>query len=198
MKDLFTLSDFIPSAIPCDVPNDFEHLPKANLPPGVKLPKTENDWNIANGYFKLHLHYNSENTDINLTITTFNQTVYNYFHHCFGLVNPIDNDLEMKKYINFSKNKLKKVLKSLKVDKTTSITEIKYVSRLLRSKLRKEEQSDAFNHNDRIKENYWKNCKNSFETNATCLPTFSENDCWKHFMKTCHESKPSQVFNIPS
>ena len=198
MKDLFTLSDFIPSAIPCDVPNDFEHLPKANLPPGVKLPKTENDWNIANGYFKLHLHYNSENTDINLTITTFNQTVYNYFHHCFGPVNPIDNDLEMKKYINFSKNKLKKALKSLKVDKTTSITEIKYVSRLLRCKLRKEEQSDAFNHNDRIKENYWKNCKNSFETNATCLPTFSENDCWKHFMKTCHESKPSQVFNIPS
>ena len=150
----------------------------------MKLPKTENDWNIANDYFKLHLHYNSENTDINLTITTFNQTVYSYFHHCCGPVNSIDNNLEMKKYINFSKNKLKKVLESPKVDKITNITEIKYVSRLLRSKLRKEEQPDAFNHNDRIKENYWKYCKNNFETNATGLPTFSENDCWKHFMKT--------------
>ena len=122
----------------------------------------------------------------------------NYFHNCCGPVNPIDNDLELnKKNRNFSKNKLKKVLKSLKVDKITNITEIKYVSRRLRSKVRKEEQPDAFNHNDRINENYWKYCKNNFETNETVLPTFSENDCWKHFMKTCHESKPSKVFNIP-
>ena len=142
------------------------------LIPRVKLPKTENNWNIANDYFKLHLHHNSEITHINLTIRTFNQTVYNYFHICCGPVIPIDNDLELKKkYINFS-NKLKKVLKSLKVDKITNITEIKYVNRLLRSKLRKQEQPDAFNHNDRIKENYWKYCKNLFETNETVLSTF--------------------------
>ena len=121
--------------------------------------------------------------------------MYNYFHNCCGPVNPIDNDLELKKkYRNSSKNKLKKVLKSLKVDKITNITEIKYVSRRLRSKVTKEEQPDAFNHNDCIKENYWRYCKNNFETNETVLPTFSENDCskaisidcWKYFMKTCH------------
>ena len=67
LKDLFTPSDFIPSVIPYDIPNDFEHLLKVNLSPGVKLPKTENDWNIANDYFKLHLHHNFEITDINLT-----------------------------------------------------------------------------------------------------------------------------------
>ena len=89
----------------------------------------------------------------------------------------------------------KKVLKSLKVDKITNITEIKYVSRLLRSKLRKEEQPDAFNHNDRIKENYWKYCKNNFETNATGLPTFSENDCWKHFMKTWNPNPKSSTYH---
>ena len=55
--------------------------------PGVKLPKTENDWNIANDYLKLHLHHNSEITDINLTIRTFNQKVYNYFHNFCGPVN---------------------------------------------------------------------------------------------------------------
>ena len=89
-----------------------------------------------------------------LRIRSFNQTVFNYFHNCCDPGNLIDNDLELKKNTNFSKNKLKKVLKSLKVDKITNMTEVKYVSRLLRSKLRKEEQPGAFNHNDRIKENY--------------------------------------------
>ena len=97
LKDLFTPSDFIPSVIPYDIPNDFEHLLKVNLLPGVKLPYTENDWNIANDYFKLHLHHNFEITDINLTMRTFNQTVFNYFHNCCGPGNPIDNDLELKK-----------------------------------------------------------------------------------------------------
>ena len=126
----------------------------------MKLPKTENDWKIANNYFKLHLHHNSEISSINLTIRTFNKTVYNYFPNCCVPVNPIDTHPELKKSIDFSKNKLKKVLKSLKVDKITNLTEVRYVSQLLRSKLRKEEQPDASNHNDLIKENYWKYCKN--------------------------------------
>ena len=67
MKDLFKPSDFIPSVIPYDIPTDLEHL--VNLLTGVKLPKTESDWNIAHDYFKLHLHNNSEVTDINLTLT---------------------------------------------------------------------------------------------------------------------------------
>ena len=33
LKDLFTPSDFIPSVIPYDIPNDLEHLPKVNLLP---------------------------------------------------------------------------------------------------------------------------------------------------------------------
>ena len=63
LKDLFTPSDLIPSIISYDIPNDFEHLSKINLLPGVKLPKTENDWNIANDNCKLHLHHNSVITD---------------------------------------------------------------------------------------------------------------------------------------
>ena len=56
---------------------------------------------------------------------------------------------ELKKLI-VSKNKLRKVLMFFKVDKITNITEIKYISRLLRGKLRKEELPDVFNHNDSI------------------------------------------------
>ena len=48
LKELFTPWDFIPSIIPSDIPKDFEHLTRVNLLPGVKLPKTENDWNITN------------------------------------------------------------------------------------------------------------------------------------------------------
>ena len=63
---------------------------------------------------------------------------------------------------------------------------------------KKEKQPDAYNHIERIRENIWKYCKKYFETNETVLPTFSENDCWKHFMKTCHEPKLPKVFNISS
>ena len=125
--------------------------------------------------------------------------VYNYFHNCCSLVNLLDNDLELKKKaLIFQRLSWKKVLKSLKANKMTSITEMKYVSCLLSGKLRKEDQPHAFNYNEHIKENYWKYCKNHFKTNQTVLPAFGEDDCWKHFMKTCHEPKPSKVFNIPS
>ena len=92
----FTPPDFIPSVIPYGIPNKLEYLPKVNLLPGVKLPQTENDWNIANDYFKLHQQHNCEITDIFLTIRVFNQMVYNRFHNCRGPVYPIDNDLELK------------------------------------------------------------------------------------------------------
>ena len=44
----------------------------------------------------------------------------------------------------------------------------------MRNKIKKEEKLDDFNHNDSIKDNYWKYCKNHFETNERVLPTFSE------------------------
>ena len=38
----------------------------------------------------------------------------------------------------------------------------------------------------------------SFRNKRNSLPTFSENNCWKHFMKTCHEPKISKLCNISS
>ena len=198
-KDLFTPQEFIPDITPCEIPINHDHLPKFNLLPGVKLPKTDDDWKIANDYFKVNLNYSSEINDIETTIKEFNGIVYSYFYNCCGPVNRLDKDLELKKkYNNLSKNKLKKILKSLKIERIKNLAEIKYVSHLLRSKLKKEEQPDSFNHNVRIKENYWKYCKKYFESKETVLPEFSETDCYNHFMKTCHESKPSKVFNLPS
>ena len=86
LKDLFTPSDFIPPVITYVILSNLEHLPKVNLLPGVKLPKKENDWNIASDYLKLHLYHDSEITNINLTIRAINQTVHNYFHNCCGPV----------------------------------------------------------------------------------------------------------------
>ena len=81
LKDLFTASDLIPQLFPMiyqTILNIYQRSTSylehgviiINSMPGVKLPKTENDWN--NDYFKLYLYYNSEITDISLTIRTFN------------------------------------------------------------------------------------------------------------------------------
>ena len=89
-------------------------LPKVKLKPGVKLPKCDADWNLANGYCRLHLDHSNTITDINATVEEFNFVVYKYFHDNCG---PVKNTTNSELYILYGKlstNKLKKILKDLK------------------------------------------------------------------------------------
>ena len=70
----------------------------------------------------------------------------------------------IKKYINSSKNELKKTSKHLKSLKPSPLQEIKYISRFLRNCYRKKE-NESFDHQSAYKSNFWKYCEKVFELN---------------------------------
>ena len=85
--------------------------------PGIKLPKADSGWELANLFFKCVLSSSDINRDnLNETIASMNSRIYNYFAENYGTVetdNKNDNDL-FEKYGEFSVNNLKKELKKLK------------------------------------------------------------------------------------
>ena len=85
--------------------------------PGIKLPKADSGWELANLFFKSELSASDSNRDnLNETIASMNSTIYNYFADSYGTVEMYDkkdNDL-FEKYGEFSVNNLKKELKKLK------------------------------------------------------------------------------------
>ena len=155
LRDMFVIKEALVDNDPPDTDNTTEEqLNKLTLLKGVKLPKNASEWECANDYFKLHLDYVTEITDVNLTITDFNELVYNYFSEKCGVINDtsVDNDL-INKYRTHSKNKLKKTLNCLKGTTPRNLREIKFVSNLLRQKLKRSGTKNDFDHNANIKEN---------------------------------------------
>ena len=79
--------------------------------PGIKLPKADSGWELANLFFKSELSTSDINRDnLNETIASMNSTIYNYFAENYGTDetdNKKDNDL-LEKYGEFSVNNLKK------------------------------------------------------------------------------------------
>ena len=68
-----------------DIENQINSLPDVKA--GVKLPKTDDHWNIANSYFKSTLLVSSiDIEDLNATIKCINETIYNYFKDNYGAV----------------------------------------------------------------------------------------------------------------
>ena len=101
---------------------------------GINLPKSEEQWLTANDYFKSVLSLNPPITVQNLSscVKLLNDTVYVYFSANFRQVAQAPDESLIRKYEGKSKNDLKKSLKVLKRSANADITEIKYVSRLLR------------------------------------------------------------------
>ena len=200
LKDLFTPPpDNAPLKAPYTAPRTFDPPPKYHILPGVKLPKTQEEWLLANDYFRTVIDTSNEITDINASIRKFNDIVYSYFEANYGHAKNVDSNEQFKqKYYNLSKNSLKKHLKTLKSHTPKRIDEIKYVSRLLRHKLNKNTTNEDFDHNQRLKQNFWKYCNNQLDKEETTEPTFNENQCYDYFHRVCSETEPEREFNIPS
>ena len=69
-----------------DTIDDNSHLIHQNeLPwkkifkPGIKLPKTPEDWHTANEHFRSTLNFNNEINDINTHINLLQDEIYSYF-----------------------------------------------------------------------------------------------------------------------
>ena len=93
-----------------------------NIKPGIKLPKSNNQWKVADDYFVGSMRISGiDNTDMELMIETINSNVYTYFQENYGLLDDSSLSLIMK-----SKSALK----------------IKYAAKCLRSKLQLPNQAN--------------------------------------------------------
>ena len=197
--------------------SDFENQPYMNhhvvisgenpmFKTGIKFPKIDEQWNLANSYFKGELPaHEIENKSLDGMADQFNIKVYNCMADNYGFVdNSSDLDNSWKeKYIYYNKHKLKKCLRLLKANKPEDLNDIRFVSKLPRSKVQTEQSSvtttlTSINHNEMIKSDFWKYVKRFIEKPKKILPTFNQIVCTEYFRKTLQSMNPTKRFTIPS
>ncbi len=179
------------------------------LKKGINLSKTDSEWLTANEYFKFALAPDPPITshDLNLSIKHLNETMYTYFANNFGFVESLPDNTLVDKYKNHSIKELKKALKLLKLT-DSDVVEIKYVSRLMRNKLKTNPNNnldnnfpnstdESFNHDKYFERNFWGYVKKVLNYKESTLPTFDMNDCFSYFKKVLAKINPNKVFHIP-
>ena len=108
------------------------------------------------------------------------------------------------KYKEYTVKELKKALQNLK-SKKGELSEIKYVSRTLRDRLRNNNNdaddlndSYSFNHNKYLERSFWGYVKNIINRKDAVLPSFNMTDCLSYFSKSLAKINPNKLFVIPS
>ena len=155
----------------------------ANLKTGINLPRNDKDWETANSFFHLELSIDDINTvSLDEVVNKFNETIYNYFRDNYGTVKN-NKEKERKfneKYKNSTKSQLKKQLKSLKNQSPNNIDEVRYVSKILRSKITEAKTQDQFaqkvystDHDNEIKKNFWGYVKFYIEKPKRIIPNLT-------------------------
>ena len=164
---------------------------------GIKLPKSQSEWEKANYYFKANIDCQSEITCIENEVENIQSVIYNYFRSNYGikekgLVTGENNLFE--KYGDYSRKRLKKILRSIKEkDDVSFLPEIKFISKLLRAKYSKTTYrlKNCVDHNEKISQNLWRYCQDVFEPNDKVEPKFTEHQCYEYFTnalkKTSHK-----------
>ena len=98
--------------------------------------------------------------DVNSKIKLLNDVIYNYFADNFRHNETVPDKSMVAKYKDYTVKELKKALQNLKSNKG-DLSEIKYVSRTLRDKLRNNnndgltsDSNESFNHDNYIGRNF--------------------------------------------
>ena len=160
----------------------------------------------ANEHFKFALQSNDPITsqDLNSNIKLLNNIIYDYFAQNFGYSESVPDNSLLNKYKDYEIKDLKKALKTLK-STSGELDEIKYVSHILRGKLRSNnnnesslDSSQSLNHDKYIGKKFWGYVKNIQRKKDTVLPSFNMTQCLSHFTKTPAAIHPNKLFNIPS
>ena len=128
-------------------------------------------------------------------------TLYDYFKIQYGTVKKKDDPyLEyQEKYSNLSKRQLKKALATLKQQNECTTPEIRYISKLIRSKYAKKSLNITnCSDDDRITENFWGYCKDVFEKDDIVKPGFDKESCSSYFKKTLSRDKTKRKFDFPT
>ena len=183
---------------------EISNAPDTKVKKGVKLPKSESQWRAANAFFQANLSLQAISNGLEEACKLFSTTIYDYFEKEYGSVQKIDEASELvEKYRSYSKNQLKSSLKNLKKSNDTrNYDEIRYISKLLRNKIDKISGSEqtlpaSFDHDNRIKQNYWKYAKNQLEKVTELLPSFSNAACFEYFSKLFKKKRSAASFTRP-
>ena len=110
---------------------------------GVKLPKSSQQWSVANDFFKAKSSNRPiSSMGLNETIKELNCIIYNYFGETCRTVDNAHNRQLSVKYKDKNSKDLKRILKALKRS-GGDIEEIKFISRKLREMLRNGNSGDS-------------------------------------------------------
>jgi hypothetical protein len=186
----------------------------SDLNKGIKLPKSTLQWSTANDYFKFALQSNQPITsqDLDSNIKLLNNIVYEYFAKNFGQTDSTPDNSLVNKYKDYTVKDLKKALKTLK-STISEPDEIKYVSHILRAKLRpnnnnnqssesglddSHSNSQTRNHDKYIQKSFRGYIKNVLNRKDIVLPSFNMTQCFSYFTKTLAAIHPNKLFTIPS
>ena len=167
---------------------------------GLKLPRSKEEWDSANTHFKNNMAIQNDINDIDETAQQFQSSIYECFLENFGKHENSNEDGFSVKYASYPKNRLKKVLKTLKNDEKSDISGVTYVSRLLRSKLSKGEKSYQPNldHSYKIRKNFWSYCKEILESEPAVQPSFDQSTCFSYFKDSLACKNKTHNFELPS
>ena len=101
-------------------------------------------------------------------------TLYSHFAQNFGFVENLPDNALVDKYI-YKNHSIKGTEGSFKI--TENVVEIKYVSCLVRNKLKVNPNStdESFNHDKYIEHNFWRYVKKVINYKEAILPTFNMN-----------------------
>ena len=171
-----------------------------NFKQGIILPKSYEDWKIANDFFKSYLPTNDIiSKNIDELAENFSFTVYNYFKENFGIVN--DSSAENKdlalKYKSLSNGQMKSTIKKLK-NKNAPVNEIRFLSKLLRQRLKtlNSLSSSSVDHDLEINNHFWGYCKKFIDKPLRILPSFDVKKCHEYFHKSFSCTNKNIVYTI--
>ena len=137
------------------------------------------------------------------TIRFINDSIYDFFKTNYGTIKSTNQtDSNFHKYKDLTTKQLKKELAQLK-HRGAAISDIKYVSRLLRSKLNNirgaaNNYTVTDNYDRHIGRNFWNFVKNVLEKSSSILPSFSRDHCTRFFLHLFRELIPNRTFTRPT
>ena len=170
-----------------------------NIKRGIKLPKSDEQWSTANLFFLNALPTSGINSsNLNESIQLLNAIIYTYFEENFGYSDEVYNEELINKYKDMPNRSLKTNSKLLKQTQASPL-EIKYVSRLLRNKLRNTtgKPTSEIDHNEKIKKNFWGYVKADLKHSSSLSPSFDTEICRTFSLDFFRSNNSSKSFTIP-
>jgi len=170
---------------------------------GVQLPRSPQQLLNANEFVKAAFSNTSITAaSLDHVIYNMNSVIYQYYQDSYGCVNDSSTSAFVSKYRDASVKNLKKGLNQLKLE-CVDISEIKYVWRLLRSKICKPESltndlntHGVNDHDEYIGKIFWGYVKNVLTKRRTLLPLFDKERCTEFFRKSFSAINKSKLFCI--